>query len=93
MASMFVALFYETVENYVERRQPFRQLHLAYATKWQESGKLILGGACKPEGALLIFRVDSVAEAEEFAKNDPYVQNGLITRWSAREWVVVIGNL
>jgi uncharacterized protein YciI len=92
MAAMYVALFYETVENYVERRQPFRHVHLAYATKWQEAGKLILAGACKPEGALLVFRVDNVAEAEEFAKNDPYVLNGLISRWSAREWVVVIGN-
>lgn len=91
MTPMYVALFYETVENYVERRQPFRQLHLAYATKWQESGKLVYGGALKPEGALLIFKTDSVSDVEEFAKNDPYVQNGLITRWSAKEWVVVIG--
>jgi uncharacterized protein YciI len=89
---MYVALFYETVEHYVERRQPFRQLHLAHATKWNEAGKLILAGACKPEGALLVFRVDSVAEVEEFAKNDPYVLNGLITRWTVKEWVVVIGN-
>jgi uncharacterized protein YciI len=29
--------------------------------------------------------------AEEFAKNDPYVKNGLITRWWVREWTVVLG--
>ena len=29
--------------------------------------------------------------AEEFAKNDPYVKNGLITEWSVRPWTVVVG--
>ncbi|HEY7791547.1 MAG TPA: YciI-like protein [Vicinamibacterales bacterium] len=89
---MYVALFYETVENYVERRQPFRELHLAYAKTWQREGKLVLAGATKPDGALLVFKGASVAEVEGFATNDPYVKNGLISKWTAREWVVVIGN-
>ena len=28
---------------------------------------------------------------EEFARNDPYVANGLVTRWEVRHWAVVIG--
>ncbi len=89
---MYLALFYETVDNYVERRQPFRELHLAYAGKWRDQGKLVMAGALKPDGALLIFKTDNASDAEEFAKNDPYVKNGLISKWSVKEWVVVIGN-
>jgi uncharacterized protein YciI len=29
--------------------------------------------------------------AEDFARADPYVRNGLVTRWRVREWSVVIG--
>ena len=89
---MYLALFYETVDNYVERRQPFRELHLEYATGWREQGKLILAGATRPDGALLIFKTDDPLDAENFAKNDPYIVNGLISKWSVKEWVVVIGN-
>ena len=28
---------------------------------------------------------------EEFAKNDPYVVNGLVTEWNVRPWTVVFG--
>lgn len=88
---MYFALFYDTVDNYVERRAPFRQLHLAYATEAQRDGRLVMAGALKPDGALLVFRGDSPAAAEAFAKSDPYVVNGLIKAWRVREWTVVIG--
>lgn len=29
---------------------------------------------------------------ERFAREDPYVTEGLVTRWEVREWVVVIGD-
>jgi len=90
---MYYALFYETCENYVERRAPYREEHLAYATAAHERGELVLAGAFDEpaEGALLIFEGDSKAVAEEFAKNDPYVRNGCITAWNVRPWTVVIG--
>jgi hypothetical protein len=28
---------------------------------------------------------------ENFAKNDPYVKNGLVKNWHIREWTTVIG--
>jgi uncharacterized protein YciI len=43
------------------------------------------------DGALLVFEGDSPAVAEGFAGNDPYAKAGLITEWSVRPWVVVIG--
>jgi hypothetical protein len=38
-----------------------------------------------------VFRGDSPAAAEQFAKDDPYVVNGLVKRWYVREWTVVAG--
>jgi uncharacterized protein YciI len=38
-----------------------------------------------------LFKGDSPAAAEAFAKADPYVTNGLVTKWRVREWSTVIG--
>jgi len=90
---MYYILFYKTVDNYVERRKPFRKEHLKYANAAHERGDLVMAGAlAEPaDGAVLVFESGSAAIAEEFAKNDPYVKNGLITEWEVRPWTVVIG--
>ena len=86
-------LFYETASDYLERRPDFRGAHLAAARASIARGELQLGGAfANPaDGALLLFKGESPAVAEEFAKNDPYVLNGLIKRWWVREWTTVVG--
>ena len=88
-------LFYDVVDNYVERRAPFRAAHLAYAKQALERGELVLGGAfANPvDGTVLLFRGSSSAAAEAFATHDPYVVNGLVTKWRVREWTTVIGDL
>ncbi len=43
------------------------------------------------DGGVLLFRGDSPAAAEAFAQVDPYVLNGLVTRWRVREWTTVVG--
>jgi uncharacterized protein YciI len=88
---MYYALFYDTVDDFVERRQPFRQEHLAVAEKAHRDGRLLLAGALKPAGALLVFRETSAAAVERFAMADPYVRHGLVTAWHVQEWTVVIG--
>jgi proline iminopeptidase len=40
---------------------------------------------------VLVFRSDSREAAERFAREDPYVKEGLVTSWRVREWTVVIG--
>jgi len=90
---VYYMLFYKTVDNYVERRAPFREAHLAYATAAFERGEIVMAGALDEpvDGAVLVFRGDSPAVASGFAENDPYVKAGLITEWSVRPWIVVIG--
>jgi uncharacterized protein YciI len=88
-------LFYDVVENYAERRSPFRKQHLAHALAAVERGELVLGGAlANPvDGAVLLFRGSSPAAADAFARSDPYVLNGLVTRWRIREWTTLVGPL
>ena len=85
------ALFYDYVENIVERRAPHRPAHLELYRRWREEGRLVMGGALgdPPHGALIVFDVESPAEVEEFASVDPYVLNGLVNTRRIEPWAVV----
>jgi uncharacterized protein YciI len=90
---MYFALLYETVDDYLQRRQAHRDEHLALASRAHRDGRLLLAGAFQPaDGALLVFRADSPSSVEEFVRDDPYVKNGLVKSWRIREWTVVIGD-
>ena len=93
MELAYYALFYEVVENFVEQRAPYRKEHLKLADEANRRGELVLAGAlAEPaDGALIIFRGDDPEVAATFARNDPYVQNGLVKRWEVRPWTVVVG--
>ena len=93
MATVHYLLFYEVVPDYAERRMAFRAAHLAHAKAACARGDLLLGGALADpvDGAVLLFRGDSAAAAEAFAAADPYVTNGLVTRWRVRAWTTVVG--
>jgi uncharacterized protein YciI len=90
---MYYLLFYDVVPDYAERRTPFRAEHLALAQAAHERGDLVLGGALADpvDGAVLLFRGDSPDVAVSFAEVDPYVCNGLVTKWRVRAWNVVVG--
>jgi len=87
----YFALFYDTVDDFVERRQPFRQAHLAMIDQAYADSRLVLAGALKPSGALLVFLADDRRDVERFVENDPYVTGGLVTNWRIQEWAVVVG--
>ena len=67
---MHYLLFYEADADYEERRKPFRAAHLAHARAAADRGELVLGGAFADpvDGAVILFRGDSPAAAEEFAQ-------------------------
>lgn len=91
----YYALFYtEVVEDFVNRRVPFRQEHLKLALESFGRGELQLAGALADpvDGALLIFLSHDSTAVEAFVKRDPYVLNGLIKQWRIRSWTVVVGN-
>ena len=86
-------LIYDVADDYETRRTRFRDAHLRAAWDASARGELLLGGALvKPlDGAVLLFKGESAEVAERFAKTDPYVLNGLVTRWRVREWHTVAG--
>lgn len=90
----YYALFYDAIDDFIARRGLYREEHLRMARESHARGELFLAGALADpaDGALLIFQGDSPAAAEAFARQDPYVKNGLITNWTVRSWTVVVGN-
>jgi uncharacterized protein YciI len=86
------ALFYDYVENAVERREPYREDHLDWARSWKDDGRIVMAGALgdPPHGALFVFRVDDPAEVDEFVGGDPYVSGGIVTGHRVVAWNVVI---
>ena len=89
----YFALTYEVVPGFVDRRMAYREAHLKRVRDAHERGELMMAGAVgdPPDGALLVFRGESAAIVETFARTDPYVTEGLVTAWRVRPWNVVVG--
>jgi hypothetical protein len=89
----YFALLYDVTDDFVARRAPFRVDHLRLAGEAHNRGDIVLAGAlAEPaDTALIIFHCADKSVAEDFARRDPYVVNGLVKRWTVRPWTVVIG--
>jgi uncharacterized protein YciI len=91
--SMYWLLFYDYVEDILERRAPFREAHLALAGEAHRNGTLLMAGALSEplDGAVFVFEANDRTAVEEFVGKDPYVDEGLVTAWEIRPWTVVVG--
>ena len=91
---MHYVLFYDYAPDYMERRDQFRDAHLTLAWQSHERGELLLGGvlADPVDSAMLLFNVETPKVVEAFVAADPYVANGLVTRWRVRPWNTVAGD-
>ena len=88
----YFALTYDVVDDFVNRRMPFRPAHIKEVRDAHARGELVMAGALgEPAGALLVFRSSDRSIAENFAKADPYVTGGLVRNWQVRPWTVVVG--
>jgi uncharacterized protein len=90
---MYFVLLYEVVDDFINRRTPFRPEHLKLVEEAHRRGELVMAGAFADpaDGAALVFRANEPAVARHFAEADPYVANGLVTDWRVRGWNVVVG--
>ncbi len=84
-------LFYVYVEEILERRGPYRDGHLAHLREWRDAGAVVMGGALgdPPHGAAIVFAVDDPADIERFAREDPYVEAGLVAARRIEPWTLV----
>lgn len=91
---MHFLLFYTYVPDVLERRASFRGAHLQHAWSAKERGELLLAGALTDpvDAGVLWFSAPGRAVVEKFAAEDPYVKGGLVTKWSVREWITVVGD-
>ena len=91
---MHLALIYELVDDYLDRRPPLREEHLGLAKDAHARGELVLAGAfAEPsDRALLVWATEDEDVVRRFVGADPYVRNGLVSSWSIRKWNVVVGN-
>lgn len=91
---MHYLLLYDVEDDYLEKRGPHRAEHLALAREAFNRGELVLGGALADpaDSVVIVFRGPGPEAAESFAKNDPYVKQGVVRSWRVRKWTTVIGD-
>lgn len=84
-------LFYDYVEDILERRGPHREAHLARIRSERDSGRVVMAGALgdPPHGAAIVFAAVEPDVIEAFARSDPYVAAGLVEAWRVEPWNVV----
>jgi uncharacterized protein YciI len=90
---MHYVLSYDLAPDYLARRGQFRSEHLRLARESFQRGELVLAGALADpvDNALLVFNGGKPEAPAEFARNDPYVKNGLISSWRVRKRTTVVG--
>jgi uncharacterized protein YciI len=87
-------LIYTYAPDWLEKRAAVRPAHLELARASVARGELQLGGAVptgEPPFGLLLFKAASAQVAEDFARADPYVAEGVVSAWRVREWITVVG--
>lgn len=90
---MLVVLTCLDKAEHLETRMANREAHLAYAKASAAlvSGGPFLDGDGKMYGSMVVLDVESLAEAEAWAANDPYAKAGLFQSVEIRQWKKVLG--
>lgn len=83
---MKYVLFYESADDFRSKVPLHLEAHRALWKQFQADGHLLMIGPFTdpPAGAMGIFK--SREAAETFVKMDPFVTNGIVARWTLREW-------
>jgi uncharacterized protein YciI len=86
MSAKYV-LFYESAED-VQAKAPLHlPAHSARGQEFHERGLLLAYGPfanAQGDGSMAVFTTRDAAE--EFARGDPFVLNGVVREWTIREW-------
>lgn len=86
-------LSYKYVDGMNEKRVPHRPAHLEHAKSYENRGLILAGALQNPvDSGLLLFEGEENL-VKEFAQNDPYVINRLVTDYTVREIMIAAGSL
>jgi len=79
-------VIFETNIASIEEVQRHRSSHLDYIGAWHKKGKIFAAGRfLDGTGGMIIASVGSTEEAEEIARNDPYIAKR-IRNFTIRPW-------
>jgi uncharacterized protein len=84
---MKYALFYESAADVASKAPPLFPAHWARCLEFRDRGVLELVGTFgdpQSQGSMAIFTTREAAE--EFARDDPFVNGGVVARWEVRDW-------
>jgi len=84
-------LTYEGTPDYRAKVAAHFAAHRALWHTYHADGRLLLIGPFTDEpsgGAMGVF--STRAAAEQFVRDDPFVANGVVARWTIREWNEVL---
>ncbi len=90
---MLVVLIARDKPGALQTRLDTREAHLAYAA---ETGKVVQAGPLLNDaeemiGSLIVLEVETLAEAQDWANNDPYAKAELFSAVEIIPWKKVIG--
>jgi uncharacterized protein len=80
-------VFYESADDVRSKAPAHFAAHVARWKEFRDAGTLLMIGTfanVQEEGSMAIFTTREAAE--QFARGDPFVLNGVVRRWTIREW-------
>ena len=88
---MKYVVLYASAERVAEKAPQYVDAHRDHWRRFLDSGELLeIGpfGDPQSQGSMAVF--NSREAAEQFAKEDPFVLNGVVSSWELREWDEVL---
>ena len=84
---MKYVLFYETADGGIANAPVLFPAHKVRLDKFHGRGTLLMVGTfadAQHDGSMAIFTTRDAAE--EFARDDPFIVNGVVSSWRVLEW-------
>lgn len=84
---MKYVLFYESADDVHAKAPTHFPAHSEHGKRYHDDGTLVAYGPFgdpQEEGSMAVFTTREAAE--EFARSDPFVLNGVVRNWTIREW-------
>ncbi len=87
-------LLYDSADDVRSKAPAWLPGHRAHSERFRSDGSLLLIGPFgdpQNQGSMGVFATRQAAE--EFARTDPFVLNGVIRRWRVRDWNEATGGI